>query len=171
MAKGRKKLPQELLNLRGTARPDRQRDTSVIGEHITVFDNRCYVIGHSKLSNRGKKIFREVCEQLINLKLLESVNLPELLIYSSQFDIYLRAIEELKDVLIEDVYGKDGEVTRRVPSPYIKIANDAYRVINSIGSKYGFSPVDRMKLRFDDTKKGLSEIMLELEDAEYEEME
>ena len=102
MGKGRKPLPQEVLNLRGTARKDRQRPAAAItGKTITSYDIQCVSTpGYSTLTPRGRKIFAKACRTCIALKMLEPIYLSQLVAYArtSVDVVLLKGVNDVKGI-------------------------------------------------------------------------
>jgi P27 family predicted phage terminase small subunit len=160
MGKGRKPLPQEVLNLRGTARKDRQRPAAAItGKTITNYDIQCVSTpGYSTLTPRGRKIFSKACRTCIALKMLEPIYLSQLVAYARELDLYLDCCESvLTQGRVYKIIDQGGN-EKWVDNPAVHQGNNALRNVQSIGSNFGFTPVDRQKLKLTTGEDPLAEI-------------
>lgn len=137
--KGRKAIPNQLKSLRGTNQPVRMRQ-EYKNEVITK------VTAPRELNKRAKKIYRDKANQLIAMKVLNSTDLDQLLIYANSFDMLLESIEKLKEGKFKTIYDENGNIIRFVENPFLKIYRDMVMIVNKIGSDFGFSPVSRQKL-------------------------
>ena len=149
MAKGRKKLPQEVLKLRGTDRKDRPRPSVSTGKELAEI-RMWSVVGYSELSDRAKGIYRKFARAANSLKILTEVDLPILVAYAREYDWLLKAFEAEAQVGVmyatKDKYGQ----TIWHMNPARSTIDSAIRNLNKIGSNFGFSPVDRQKLKLQD---------------------
>lgn len=163
---GRKKLPQEVLNLRGTARPDRDRSIvkgNLIKDAREVLSVKGYKILKGK---RQKQIFVEKCNQLISLNLLEDCYVESMLQYAYYYDKLLTCIEKINEkgdfVELKDEKGK----LYFAPNPYIKLMKDCTTILTQLGSDFGFTPVSRQKLNLEKSViNPLQELMKQLENS------
>lgn len=143
---GRKKLPQEVLNLRGTARKDRERPTVSTGKELAEIQ-MWTVVGYSQLSDRARGIYRRVARACNALKILTVVDLPQLVIYAREYDWLLTAFEmEAKVGVMYSKKDKDGNVTW-LQNPARGTIDSCIRNLNKIGGNFGLSPVDRQKIK------------------------
>ena len=153
-------MPQEVLNLRGTARKDRQRPTAVVvGKAITEYDIRCVTApGYDILTPRARKIYAKACRTCIALKILEAAYLPQLVAYARELDLYLDCCESvLTQGRVYKITDQGGNA-KWVDNPAVHQANNALRNVQSIGSNFGFTPVDRQKLTLNTGVDPLAEI-------------
>ena len=148
MARGRKPLPQELLDLRGTARKDRLRPASVTGEKITVDDiGKCQVSGLKSAPRRARDIYWRVVRKAAALGILEESFLAQLFFYAVQYDHFLTCSEDIrKRGHIVSGKNKDGDEIW-FPNPSVKQRDKALELLLKIGSNFGFSPVDKQRIR------------------------
>ena len=168
MGRGRKKLPQEILDLRGTARKDRARPAAVTGSGVAPV--QCWTFpGYEILTERAKGIYRRLCKSCMAIKILEAQDLVQLIAYAREYDIYLTAIADVEKngpvTVTEDAKGK----TVAYSNPYVKIANNAIINLTKIGSNFGFSPVDRQKLKTpaaEDPREKIRRIMVEFDNED-----
>ena len=56
------------------------------------------------------------------------------------------AIESIKEVKFNPNHDVNGKLIGCIPNPNIKYARDLTMMINEINAKFGFTPVDRLKL-------------------------
>lgn len=167
MAKGRKKLPQEVLDLRGTARKDRDRSLQITGKKITSIEQCKGFVGIGILkSAEEKRIYFRKCRQLIALGVLEDTYLDQLIVYARNLSQYAEAIEHINAeglYIVLKTYSekldKAGNVTKKetdtgvVINPWYKVSRHCETIIRQIGSNFGFSPFDRQKLRVEVEKE------------------
>lgn len=165
MARGRNKLPRETLALRGTLRKDRERPSSVMGTPIKLEEValRCQTSGLRAISPRARKIYWRNVREAAALGILEPQDLPQLLAYAADYDWLISATESLnKDGLVIKQGKKttttkhypDGtievkEVDERLdmPNPIFKQAMQLQDKLRQLGGNFGFSPIDRQKLK------------------------
>ncbi len=175
MAKGRKKLPQEVLDLRGTARKDRQRPTAVSGPKIDKYDIRAWTVpGYELLTDRARKIYARACRNCITIKILSAQDFNQLLAYAREYDLYLDAVEDVQKNGRTYSYLDKFDQRHYYDNPAVHQANNALRNIQAIGSNFGFSPVDRQKLHIkeaEDPMAAIKRIMAVQVDFENEDSE
>ena len=165
MARGRNKLPRETLALRGTLRNDRERPSSVMGTPIKLEEValRCQTSGLRAATPRARKIYWRKVREAAALGILEPQDLPQLLAYAADYDWLISATESLnKDGLVIKQGKKttttkhypDGtievkEVDERLdmPNPIFKQAMQLQDKLRQLGGNFGFSPIDRQKLK------------------------
>lgn len=143
---GRKKLPQEVLNLRGTARKDRERPSVSTGKELAEI-RMWQVVGYSELSDRAKAIYRKVARACNNLKILTEADLLMLVAYAREYDWLLKAFDEEKRVgVMYATSDKNGnKIWHSNPARYV--INTTIQNLNKIGSNFGLSPVDRQRIK------------------------
>ena len=143
---GRKPLPQEVLNLRGTDRRDRQRPTVSTGKELAEI-RLWSVQGYSELTPRAKSIYRKVARAANALKILTEVDLLQLVMYAREYDWALDAMAKEREVgVMYSTTDKDGNVIWH-SNPARGVVDSAIRNINKIGTNFGFSPVDRQRIK------------------------
>ena len=163
MPKGRKPLPQELLNLRDTARKDRLRPSSTLGEPIPPEQiRRCQTPGLKAAPPRARDIYWNLVKRFAAERILEADFLSQVLMYSVYLDTFISATEEIEAKgLICMGTNKDGaEYT--YPNPAVSIRDKAAEKLLKIGSNFGLSPVDRQRLKVqaeDPKAKGLKAML------------
>ena len=147
--RGRKPLPQELLNLRGTDRRDRQRPPSTIGTPIPVekIGDLCQVSGLKGATKRAREIYWALCRRVATQGLLEEAFCQQLLLYAVEYDHWISCCESIKKegitMLVEDKNGKPIAIS----NPAVKQRDKATEILLKLGSNFGFSPVDRQRLK------------------------
>lgn len=164
MTRGRKPLPQELLNLRGTNRPCRQRPSSTIGEPIKLSEiqYRCQVSGLRSVPARAREIYWAQVKKVAAQGMLDEMFCQQLFFYSVEYDFFLSCCESIRDegpiIIIKDANGdylkKDNGDIIAFPNPAVKHREKALEKLIKIGSNYGFTPVDRLRLKAPVEEKG-----------------
>lgn len=89
--------------------------------------------------------WNELLPMLKAAKVLEAVDLPQLRMYCHAIQMAEDAADQLKNGYTDQITNKGGH-TYDVPSPMLKVLNDANQVIIKVASKFGFDPVARMKV-------------------------
>ena len=148
MTRGRKPLPPEILNLRGTDRRDRQRPSSVMGTPVQLEDigSKCQVSGLKSATRRAREIYWAVVRRVAVQGMMEEAFCSQLLFYAIEYDHFLTCSESIKkEGIYIAVEGKNG--TYLVPNPAVKQREAALEKLLKIGSNFGFSPVDRQRLK------------------------
>lgn len=167
---GRKALPQEILKLRGTDRKDRQRPSSVMCAPITLEDiGRCQVSGLKGATPRAREIYWSTCKKVAVQGILDEAYLPQLLFYAVEYDHFITCCEAIKRDGIYMISAGENGVPSVVVNPAVKQRDSALDKIIKIGSNFGFSPVDRQKLKVevDDKDKKLKGVLAAIfEDAD-----
>lgn len=148
MTRGRKPLPRETLALRDTLRKDRERPASVIGEAIKPDEvhERCQVSGLKSATDRARKIYWSTVRKVAGQGMLDPAFCQQLLIYAIELDLLMKCEEDIrKNGMYLVVEGKKG--TFVCPNPAVKQLHNAAEKVLKIGSNFGFSPVDRQRLK------------------------
>lgn len=146
--KGRKPLPQEVLNLRGTNRPCRARPESTSGEKIAVGDigSKCQISGLRSTTPRARDIYWSTVRKIANLGMLEESFLAQIFLYAVEYDHFMTCCESIKkEGLYLVIEGKKGTIV--APNPAVKQRDKAAEIILKVGSNFGMSPVDKQRLR------------------------
>ena len=167
--RGRKPLPQELLNLRGTDRPCRARPESVTGEKIAVADiGKCQISGLQSATRRARDIYWRTVRKVAALGMLEESFLSQIFFYSVEYDHFMTCCESIrKDGLYLVIEGKKGTIV--APNPAVKQRDKALEILLKIGSNFGFSPVDKQRIRVEgNTEKPGDRIRRIFASIEYE---
>ena len=136
--------------LRGTARKDRKQvDTAGTGKPIT--DIRCATStsGYKELSGRAKTLFRNKCYELMRGPGLYGTDLHQIVLYSHSYEQYWVYDKEVKEHgAVMSITNKFGD-TVLVPNPAVKMRRDALKDVTTIAARFGFSPVDRAKIKLE----------------------
>jgi P27 family predicted phage terminase small subunit len=173
MTRGRKPLPQELLNLRGTERPDRRRPTSTLGDPIKLEEigSRCQVSGLRSATRRAREIYWSQVRKVAAQGMLDEAFLGQLFMYAVEWDHLLSCLEDIKrNGIYITVEGKKG--TFVIPNPAVKQRDKAMEILCKIGSNFGFSPVDRQRIKISEGEdkgsrlKGVVALLLSDEEQE-----
>jgi P27 family predicted phage terminase small subunit len=148
-------LPDRLKGLRGTLKKCRVNDQPIITSQITKIP-----APPRWLSKVQKKIYKETCNHLVFLNVLEVTGLPLIVAYSIEYGKYLEASEKM---------GTEFTLSIETQKGIIKTTNPIQRVIDSslsnamkISSLFGLDPVNKSKLKINDDKQevdGLDEFI------------
>lgn len=147
--RGRKPLSKEILELRGTDRPDRQRQPSTILDPIKVDEirQRCQVSGLRSATARAREIYWSTVKRVALLGMLEESFCSQLYFYAVEYDHFMTCTESVKkNSFYITVQGKDGKPIV-APNPAVKQRDNALEKLIKIGSNFGFSPADRARLK------------------------
>jgi P27 family predicted phage terminase small subunit len=146
---GRKKEDIADKKLRGTVRKDRvQVETVDPGKPMTDWAAARSVSGYSDLSMRAKALYRQKCKELIAGPGLYVTDLHQIIMYAHAYDrfwTYEDAVQEHGAVV--KVKSKFGETL--IANPAVKMQRDALKDVTAIAARFGFSPVDRAKLKLE----------------------
>ena len=148
MTRGRKPLPKETLILRDTFRKDRDRPSSTIGRPIALEEiyEKCQVSGLKGATERARYIYWALVKRVAAQKMLEESFCQQLLFYAVEYDHFINCCESIKkEGLYIKVEGRKG--TFLVPNPAVKQRDKALEMLLKIGGNFGFSPVDRQRLK------------------------
>lgn len=165
--RGPAKQPQQLLELKGTARKGRERPKGIQGQKIKALIQVYGLVDYNVLSERGKCIFRQRCIFLIGLNLLEASYLDALLLYAQYYDEALTCIEQIKNspTWFTPVHNMAGEVAGFVELPYLKRLDRLLPLINTLGTQFGFTPASRARLQVEVEQDKKRDIMDVTEDV------
>lgn len=137
---GRKAIPDQIKKARGTLQPCRATNG---GKIATI----SAVTPPSWLPKEAKKIFKDKCNMLAAYKVLTPLDLDQLAIYANSMSEAMISIEKINTqgrfTVIQDDYGN---VINYVANPYIKHLAEQIKVINKLGSEFGFSPASRSSI-------------------------
>ncbi len=152
---GRKPLPDEVKDLRGTLEDRRSRGATP-GIPITKITQITSARGIRVLTTkRAKDIFKQKCNQLMGLKILTELDLENLAIFAHNLDKIFSLMNELANegdviTLYKVIHRKTGEIDqiplKCIANPKWKLYQSLVEMNNKISGDYGFSPVSRMKL-------------------------
>ena len=107
----------------------------------------CDIAAYRSLTLRGKAAFRQACSDVLRMGLpLADPDLRQLAVYARSWDLYLALDEDIRKngavVVTHTVAG-----VRRFPNPAVKMQRDALCDLMSISRNFGFSPLDRRRLK------------------------
>lgn len=159
--RGRKPISDAQKRARGTDQPVRMRG-EVVGGEITSIDQVEELCKSTLLSSAiQKRVFREKCEQLILLGQLKVTDIDMLVIYSKAMDDYLSASKVLKkEGIYITLYDENEHPVKIVTNPYKAVMDKAGDTIIKLSAVFGFSPVDRLKLKVEEKKdESLGELL------------
>lgn len=151
---GRKPLPDEVKELRGTLEERRARGKTP-GIPLSKITQVTSARGIKVLqTERAKNIFKQKCNQVMGLKLLTEVDLDNLSIYAHNLDKIFDLMREIKEegdiiTLYEVIHRCNGDIeqipTKCVPNPKWNLYFKLVAWCDKIGGNFGFSPVARLK--------------------------
>lgn len=140
---GRKRIPDEIKKLKGTAQKCRLAKTPATNNAMGV------MIVPPKpptwLDKQARKIFSVKAAQLSLVGIVTPFDVELLSAYAASMSLVVQASTEIQSQGITIIHAtKTGVVT--VSNPAIKIMNDNIKVINQIGAQFGFSPSSRASI-------------------------
>ena len=162
---GRKKEDIGQKKLKGTVRKDRlQVETADVGEPLTSVNEARKASGYAQLSMRAKALYRQKCKELIAGAGLYSTDLHQVVMYAHAYDRFWIYEDEVKAhgpvIEVQTKYG-----TNYISNPAVKMQRDALKDVTAIAARFGFSPVDRTKIKLEVKKEDeLDEFMKEYGD-------
>jgi P27 family predicted phage terminase small subunit len=148
---GRKPLPREIKKLRGTLQPCRDRAPSTFGDAVPVEEitRRCRVSGLDAATRRARYIYWREVKKLAELGIMTPAYCAQILIYAIEMDHFIDLTHDIKKngVIITCTNGDGVEI--KVPNPAVKMRAKSEETLIKIGSNFGFSPVDRQRLKME----------------------
>lgn len=119
------------------------------GAKITVEDvGACQISGLKSATRRARDIYWRTVRKVAALGMLEESFLAQIFFYAVEYDHFMTCCESVrKDGLYLVVEGKKGTIV--VPNPAVKQRDKALELLLKIGSNFGFSPVDKQRIRVD----------------------
>lgn len=150
---GRKKEDIGQKKLKGTVRKDRvQVETADVGEPLTSVNEARKASGYAQLTMRAKALYRQKCKELIAGAGLYSTDLHQIVMYAHAYDRFWIYEDEVKAhgpvIEVQTKYG-----TNYISNPAVKMQRDALKDVTAIAARFGFSPVDRTKLKLEVKKE------------------
>lgn len=150
---GRKKEDIGQKKLKGTVRKDRvQVETADVGEPLTSVNEARKASGYAQLTMRAKALYRQKCKELIAGAGLYSTDLHQIVMYAHAYDRFWIYEDEVKShgpvIEVQTKYG-----TNYISNPAVKMQRDALKDVTAIAARFGFSPVDRTKLKLEVKKE------------------
>lgn len=146
---GRKKEDLGQKKLKGTVRKDRvQVETANVGDPLTSVNEARKASGYAQLSMRAKALYRQKCKELIAGAGLYSTDLHQVVMYAHAYDRFWIYEDEVKAhgpvIKVQTKYG-----INYISNPAVKMQRDALKDVTAIAARFGFSPVDRTKLKLE----------------------
>jgi P27 family predicted phage terminase small subunit len=142
---GPSKKPTQLKKLEGTFRKDR-----VAKNEMQPSASATMPAPPKHFNEIAKKIWYEVTDELSKLKMLHPVDMPTLRAYCFTAAIVEEAEEHLKEEGMVSTITNQGGYSYEVPSPWVKIHNDAIEKLVKISHLFGFNPSARTKISMPD---------------------
>ena len=140
---GRKRIPDEIKEARGTLQPCRSQGDDGIERLVKVTPPKW-------LPPMAKKIFKEKTNILINYRVLTPLDLDNMALYANALADYIEALKILQEQgKYNTVFDDTGRVIGFVENPYLKNMRESVKVITAIGSQYGLSPASRVSITKD----------------------
>lgn len=139
MPAGRPVKPLELKVIQGTDRADRQSPAAPVYQKI----NRVPAVPTLlKKDKEATALWRRVCAQLVQVKMLDEVNIDLIEIYVTETMIYRQAMDDVQNtgLLVPD----DKGILRANPAR--KMASDCMKNIVQIAREFGLTPSTRQKI-------------------------
>jgi len=121
------------------------------------------------MTARAKTIFAKACRDCIEIRILTPAFLTQLSLYARELDIYLSCMEDIQanGRYLINTNEKTGAVTY-ADNPSFRQANQALVQIRALGSNFGFSPVDAMKLKVQEQVDPLERVKSMMLSVEYD---
>ena len=139
MAKGRKKIPTKLKELRGTTRSDRMVENEMVVSLVSEIPNP-----PEWLSSIGQNEWTKVCSELYGKKMLHHIDLRLIESYCNAMSLHIETEMMLREKGRIQVYkNTDGTVKHAQSVPFQKIANDALDRALKIAREFGLTPSSR----------------------------
>lgn len=139
MAKGRKKIPDELKSLRGTDQPCR------MDGNLTPTTSAVVSIPRSGLKGTAKKVFEVVATELIHNRLLDMVGVDLLVAYAREMGLYHDMMRDAEKegytIVVETKFG-----TTTLVNPKRKIAESALMNAKALSAEFGLTPASRSRV-------------------------
>jgi P27 family predicted phage terminase small subunit len=133
---GRKKIPTEIKQLRGTDRADRRAPNQMKPEPYVSIP-----LPPDHLGEIGKQEWTIIVSNYVQLGMLSGLDSGMISAYCSQIELYIESMAEVK---------KTGKLVmaRNVsaPNPLLKIANDALDRALKLAVELGLTPSARTKI-------------------------
>lgn len=101
-------------------------------------------------SKRAKDIFKTKANQLIAQNVLTEFDLEQLALYAVALDNCYSCMENMDELVVEEIT-KGG--IKLVVSPHVKVFKEMAVLCNQIGASFGFTPVDRQKIKTEAPKQ------------------
>tara|TARA_R100000742_G_C4279648_1_gene104968 strand:+ start:869 stop:1345 length:477 start_codon:yes stop_codon:yes gene_type:complete len=142
MAKGRKKTPTRIKELRGTARQDR-----LVENEMQVPLVKEIPTPPMWLSEIGQQEFLKVCKELFGKNMLHAIDLRLVEAYANEISLYIETETMLREKGRIQIYkNKDGSIKHAQVVPYVKVARDALNSALKIATQFGLTPTGRSSI-------------------------
>ncbi|WP_200974442.1 phage terminase small subunit P27 family [Echinicola sp. 20G] len=136
-------LPREIKEKRGTLRKCRELDDPM--ETAKVSEPK-KVKAPTFLNKYGKAFFESYRDKLSESFVLTETDIETLELLSAEYGKYVEAQYKLKkEGYVVNGTNKNGSSYEMV-SPWVNIANNAFKNYNSLMGKFGLSPSERQKI-------------------------
>lgn len=146
---GRRRTPIEITDLRGTTNASRVKaggDQVPTRKIVSLI--QCRVPGEGKMSRWCRSFFKTTCQHLIDMKVLTMADLPTVLMYAQQYELYLKARADVEENgMYRAIYDEDGNLKKYAKNPANEIMTAALNSVTRCSAVLGLSPTDRQKLR------------------------
>ena len=123
-----------------------------MGDPLTSVNEARKASGYAQLSMRAKALYRQKCKELIAGAGLYSTDLHQVVMYAHAYDRFWIYEDEVKAhgpvIEVQTKYG-----TNYISNPAVKMQRDALKDVTAIAARFGFSPVDRTKLKLEVKKE------------------
>lgn len=141
MAGGRPRKPDAVKQMQGTLQPCRA--SSSISALVPLEDAK----PPAWLSATAKKLFKEKARQLITIGVLTQLDVDALAMYAHSYAEAINAVKELEENgRMATTFNDEGVIIGFTPNPFYRIFNDSMKIVNQIGSQFGFSPSSRASI-------------------------
>jgi P27 family predicted phage terminase small subunit len=137
MPAGRPRKTDAQKKLEGTFRKDRSAAGSLSFTSITKVP-----AAPEGFDDLAKDVWNTICGELIQKKIMEAIDIYNIQVICKNMSIYWDCLKEMGNQYIVDT-GTGSTKT----NPLFTTANQAFAIADRLGSRYGFSPTDRMKLK------------------------
>lgn len=133
--------------MRGTERADRPASQGLQGTIVKDVQKFLKKSGYEELTNRGKAFYRHLCNSMMKSDRLYEEDIHMLIVFASQWDKFWTLEKSIKDygMVMEEV-SREGN-PRVVANPAVAMQSQVIKNLNMIGEKFGFSPLDRQKIK------------------------
>lgn len=142
MAKGRKKIPTRVKELRGTIEKSRVLDNEMQVAHVVELP-----MAPDWLSDKGKEIWVDVTQELYFKQMLHSVDLPLIMAYCNEMSLYIETEMLLRaKTRVQAFKDADGNLKHMQAVPHQKIAKDALEKALKLATQFGLTPSARTNI-------------------------
>lgn len=141
MGKGRKSTSDSQKRMKGTDQPCRLSGSDKVLPAITKLPPP------RGLTPKGRKIYRQVGNTLMNLGILNEINFIHFFQYVKETELYLITMDEMPTPghMVHELETKSGDVYTQVRAMR-KIAQDALSNSRSLAAEFGLTPQAQAKI-------------------------